>query len=225
MDFLPNKGIEYLIVIGYLLVLLPFWLLLARGSSRMPAPAAALYPAQVVRNWFRVPEGLHFHLGHAWAAPEERGLFRVGLDDFAQKLIGPLARVELPPPGTALVQGERAFRLHADSKSVGMLSPLDGTVVAVNDAVAVSPQVVSEEPYGRGWLLKVRPSHLDADLKQLLEGELARKWMEAVSESLRTGLGPDVGQVLQDGGQPVNGIARELHGDRWDEFARIYLLS
>ena len=78
------------------------------------------------------------------------------------------------------------------------------------------------QPYGAGLLFKLRPTQLALDEKKLLPGELARRWVEQPSESLAERLATKVGVVLQDGGGPVHGIARELEPERWDELCRDY---
>src|SRR3990170_7100744 len=90
MDFLPTKGVEYLLVLGYLALLVPFWwFFFGQASSRVPASArVARRLAPSPAEMFRVPEGVMFHAGHAWARPEEAGVMTVGLDDFAQQLMG-----------------------------------------------------------------------------------------------------------------------------------------
>ena len=79
-----------------------------------------------------------------------------------------------------------------------------------------------QQPYGAGVLFTVRPTQLLLDEKRLLPGEMARRWVEQASESLAARLASKAGVVLQDGGGPVNGIARELEPERWDELCRDY---
>jgi glycine cleavage system H lipoate-binding protein len=227
MDFLASKGIEYLLVLGYLAVLIPFWWVLmgARKREAAPAPARQAAAAPRPRGWFRVPQGLHYHLGHTWAAPEGGGVFRVGVDDFAQKLVGPPDAVRLPPPGTTLEQGERAWSLEAGGRRVALLSPVAGRVVAVNPALAGDPSLVSEEPYGRGWLMKVRVPRPEITLKNLLPWRVATAWMDDAAQALSARMSPELGTVLQDGGVPVAGIAREIDRERWDRVAAELLLT
>jgi glycine cleavage system H lipoate-binding protein len=84
-----------------------------------------------------VPAGVHLHPGHTWARLEPDGLVAVGADDFAHKLVGP-ARVKLPALGEHVLQGEPALELGEAERTVPMLSPVDGTVVAVNAAPAMA---------------------------------------------------------------------------------------
>ncbi len=217
------KTIEYLLAVGYLLLFVPFWRFVNGTSlpARLPARAGVRRSA----DWFLVPAWLHFHPGHMWARRDPRGLATVGLDDFACKLVGPLDSLELPPIGSSVRQGEPALRLESAGRSVAMLAPIDGTVVSVNQEALARPDAALSDPYDRGWLFRVKPEHWATSAKQLLSGGIARRWMEGVAEMLGRELHPDLGVALQDGGQPVNGIARELRGDRWNEFARTYLLS
>jgi len=227
MDFLPTKGIEYLMVIGYLLLLIPAWWMLRRGAS--PSAATAVAPARRatpgLRGWFRVPEGVLFHPGHTWAVPELGHLLKVGVDDFAQLLVGPPESIRLPAAGSALEIGERGWSFGADGKSVDLLSPVAGEVVEVNPEVIEDPSLVSRDPYGKGWLLKVRPDRPGSAFKNLMPGKIAGEWMESSAEALSAMMGRQLGTVLQDGGVPVAGLARQIDPDAWERVAAELLLT
>jgi glycine cleavage system H lipoate-binding protein len=222
MDFLPTKGIEYLIAIGYLLSLLVVW----RLAAGDPGPREAGVPSpQAARGWFHVPEGLHFHRGHSWAALEEGGVFRVGLDDFAQRLVGAPDSVDLPREGAVVEPGRAALRLRFDGQAVKVLSPVGGEVVETNPEIEGRPGLVCEDPYGRGWLFRVRVPRPAAALSNLMTGRLARAWTAEAADSLSGLMGPQLGPVLQDGGIPVSGFARELHPADWTKIAEKLLLT
>ena len=166
---------------------------------------------------------MHLHPGHTWARLEADGLVAVGADDFAHKLVGP-SRVELPRLGDHVQQGQEAFELGVGGRSVPMLSPVDGTVVAVNAAATAKGDGLSD-PYGASWLFKVKAPRLAANLRQLLTDGTARHFLEEAGERLSMRLSPELGRVLQDGGAPVHGIAQELEGDRWEPLARSFFLT
>jgi glycine cleavage system H lipoate-binding protein len=169
-----------------------------------------------------VPAGVHLHPGHTWARLEADGLVAVGVDDFAHKLVGP-ASLELPELGEHVAQGEAALEIGDADKKVPMLSPVDGTVVAVNAAARERPDAI-DDPYA-GWLFKVKPNRLAANFRQLLADGPARRFLEDAGEAVALRMSPQLATVLQDGGTPVHGIARALAGDAWDELARQHFLA
>jgi len=223
VDIFATKGIEYLLVIGFLMMLIVF----ARALLRTPAPlrAAAATGAAGRGAWFTLADERFYHQGHTWAAPEGDDIVRVGLDDFAQKLVGVPERIDLPRVGQRIEQGERGLVLSVAATPIDVLAPVSGQVLAVNEEVLRLPGLLNEDPYGRGWLLRVRVPRLAANLRNLLAGRLAQHWMEGTVVELRQRMAGDLGPVLQDGGLPVSGIARELAPDQWASVAREFLLS
>jgi glycine cleavage system H lipoate-binding protein len=242
LSIYPAKLFEYLLAVSYLLAFIPFWKYVmtpaaagvpvhvhapqraaearpARAASRAAVPAPRPSPV----GWFQVPIGVHLHPGHTWARVEADGTVTVGADDFAHKLVGP-AKASLPALGATVAQGESAFAIGDGDGSVPMLSPVDGTVVAVNRAAAEREDLL-DDPYGAGWLFQVKPRKLAANMPQLLEGAGANRFLEAASEALALRMSPELGRVLQDGGTPIDGIARAIAGDEWKALARRFFLT
>ena len=222
-DFLsayPAKLMEYGLAISYLLLFIPFWRFVQGGkrAAEVRTPAAVR-----AAGWFQVEPGVRLHPGHTWARLEMDGLVSVGLDDFAHKLVAP-ASVTLPHLGDRVAQGEPAVALCEGGRAVPMLSPVDGTVVAVNPALKDGAAALGD-PYHAGWLYKVKPSRLAANLRQLHGVAAARRMLEDASEALLRRMDPALGQVLQDGGAPVEGIARALDGEDWEALAREHFLT
>lgn len=220
-----TKAIEYGIAVAFLLLFVPFWRFVS--AEAQPALAAARVRPVLTDlvEWFRMARDVAFHPGHAWARAETPGLVAVGMDDFAQKLVGPVHAISLPTVGTRVAQGDRAWRLHVDGRAVDMVSPVDGIVSAVNHRVLESPETVGQDPYGAGWQFKVQAPRFEANQKSLLSGTLARRWLEDATDALRLRLSPDLGLALQDGGLPVDGLAHAIDDGRWDEIAREFLLT
>jgi len=232
LSIYPAKLMEYGLGVGYMLLFIPFWKYV-QGSAkpaeaRVPAHAPAMArekrpSAAPAYGWFHIPDGLKLHPGHTWARVEDDGVVTVGMTDFAQKLVGP-ARVALPAIGARVAQGEPAFEVSTGSGSVPMLSPIEGTVVAVNEAARANAETLSE-PYGKGWLFKVKAPRLARDLKQLISDNAARRFLEDAAEGLAARMSPELGRVLQDGGAPILGIGQELEGDKWTALARKSFLT
>jgi glycine cleavage system H lipoate-binding protein len=221
-DIFATKGIEYLILIGFLGALVVFWRLLSRPS---PQPALAQAPVARHHGWFEVREPLLYHPGHTWALPRPDGLFTVGVDDFAQKLLGEADTVRLPEVGAGLEQGAPGWHLRVDGKDVDLLSPVDGIVLARNEKVLAKPALLNDDPYGDGWLLKVKPTREKPNLVGLLHGDLAREWMREAEDTLRRRVSPEIGLVLQDGGVPICGIAQSVSPQGWTDLAKELLLT
>jgi glycine cleavage system H protein len=218
------KATEYLIAVTFLLLFIPFWRFVNAEVVAVPVTIRIPRWLDAVVEWFSVPSEVYYHPGHAWARADGDNLVTVGMDDFAHKLVGACA-ISLPKVGSRLGQGEKGWSLASDTKSVDMLSPVDGTVVAVNERVAAPTPASARDPYGAGWLLKVKAPRLAANTKHLLSGALARRWMEDICDTLRARMSPDLGQVYQDGGLPVDGMARDLDPANWDGIAREFFLT
>jgi glycine cleavage system H protein len=220
------KAIEYVIAVGFVFAFIAFWRFVNPPRARESRVFAGVaHRMRTLVEGFLVPEQVYFHPGHAWAKLAGDGLVTVGMSDFSQKLVGRPETIQLPDVGSPLKQGERGWRLSQDSKVIDMLSPVEGEVVAINERVLADPEQVNQDPYGEGWLLKVKVPKLSANLKNLLSGDLARKWMEGVGESLWQQTSPALGLVSQDGGIPIQGMARSLDQERWDHIAREFFLT
>ena len=220
------KMLEYGIAILFLLLFIPFWRFSQSTKPALATARVAVPKKKTESSWFPVPADRLFHRGHAWARQDADGLVTVGLDGFAARLVGPLASVALPQVGSKVGQGERGWRLMADDgKAIEMLAPVDGTIAAINTDLAKDPDAPITDPYGKGWLFRVRPDRLRANLTNLLTGQMARRWMDETVAELQARMSPGLGALAQDGGVPVSGMARVIDATDWHDLARTYLLT
>ena len=183
MDPFPTKGIEYLLIIGYLTVFVPFaWLVRRIGREAVPGRAKqpALPKPQFTRR-FQLPDALHLHRGHTWALPLGNNIVKIGMDDFAHRLIGEPMAFDLPRMGQRLEQGEKGWQVHVNGDTVDLLSPVTGEVVNVNQNALLTPARTSQDPYGHGWLMKVRVPYDRTTVRNLLPARLANVWMDESS--------------------------------------------
>ncbi len=231
LDFITmTKGIEYLIAIAFLMSFILFWRL-AMTSARPARSRGKERIGELARNLgemvggFLVPENVYFHPGHAWAKVDRSGLLSLGIDDFGQKLLGPITAIQTPPVGARVKQGERTWTFQVNGQAIDMLSPVDGEIVAVNNDVLQSPEKIHKDPFGKGWLMMVRNPEKLTNLRGLLSGIQARRWIEGVRTQLLSIANQNLGTVLADAGPLRDGIARTLDSERWMEIAKSHFLT
>jgi glycine cleavage system H protein len=123
------------------------------------------------------PEGLWA----LWLEPETGGRVRVGLTDFMQQRSGDVAFLSVRPPGTRLRAGDELAELETVKVSLSVHAPVGGTVVEVNEALDLTPEVVNEDPYGEGWLAVIEAASWEADRARLLD---ARAYLSVVRSQI-----------------------------------------
>jgi glycine cleavage system H lipoate-binding protein len=225
VDIFATKGAEYLLVIFFLAALVLFWRYMQRPARSVVISSPTAQSIGIGVSWFQLPKEIYYHPGHSWALPGTEGVVTIGVDDFAQKLIGEPNSIDLPEIGSQLEQGAPAWSFKVDDELVELLSPVDGEVIALNPRVLDSPDLINRDPYGEGWLMKVKTEKMKPNLNSLLHEKLAGAWMNITESALRQRMAGDLGAVLQDGGIPVTGIARSLSEDKWGDLVKDFLLT
>jgi glycine cleavage system H protein len=100
------------------------------------------------------PEDLKYTAEHEWVKAGE-GPVRVGITDFAQDALGDIVYVQLPEVGSKVRAGDACGELESTKSVSDLFAPVNGTVTAVNEALADQPDLVNTDPYGEGWLLDI----------------------------------------------------------------------
>jgi len=122
---------------------------------------------------FEIPDELHYSKDDEWILLEDDSV-TIGVTDFAQQQLGDIVYVELPSVGDPVVLGE-AFGVIESVKAVSdLIAPIAGQVVAINEDLVDQPEIINEECYGTGWIIKIKPSDADA-LDSLLDADGYRK--------------------------------------------------
>ena len=165
------------------------------------SPMTDSYPVQIqaVRG-YQVPDDYYFHQGHTWARVESGGYIRIGLDDFALKVLGRPDRLELPLMGQTLTQGKPGWSLARRGHQAGVLSPVDGVVMDVNPRARENPAQTGHEPYGQGWLMTVRSRNVRQTVKGLMDHIESLNWMNAETQALEDLIEDVAGPLAADGG-------------------------
>lgn len=194
-----------------------------RETASVPA-AAPMLPTYVAG--FDLPTNRNYHQGHTWAQQESPTLVRVGLDDFGARLAGKVDSIILPKRGQWLRQGQKFATLLRDGQKVDLVSPVEGEVTNVNDALLLDSSLTNTDPYGKGWFVSVVSPDLQTNFRNLLNGTLARKWMAEAASRLQTRMVPAyAGALAQDGGLAVHDLTVQMPTEKWGEVTREFFLT
>jgi len=130
---------------------------------------------------YEVREGLYYSKEWTWVKIED-GKARIGITDYAQKQLREIVFAELPSVGDEVVKGEPFGTVESVKSVSDLVAPINGKIEEVNEEVVDNPQIINEDPYGKGWLIVVSPSNLDEDLKTLMNFEESVEWHKELAE-------------------------------------------
>jgi glycine cleavage system H lipoate-binding protein len=172
---------------------------------------------------FEVPMNHYFHNGHTWARIESGGFIRIGLDDFALKVLGKADGLDLPLMGKELDQGAVGWGLKRKDNLADVLSPVDGVIVDVNDSVRENPALANREPYGDGWLFTVRHPNIKRTVQKLMDDSATLRWMGEEVATLENMVEEVAGPLAADGGFFQEDIYGNLPDLGWNRLTRAFL--
>ena len=124
------------------------------------------------------PEDLKYTAEHEWVKADGEAPVRVGITDYAQDALGDIVYVSLPDVGADLEEGAAVGELESTKSVSDVYAPLAGSVVARNDALDATPELVNSDPYGEGWLFEIVPSDAAA-VDALMDAEAYRSTVES----------------------------------------------
>ena len=179
---------------------------------------------------FKVARDHYYHYGHTWARVEYGGRVRIGIDDFALRLLGPQDEITLPGLGAIVGQNRPQAVLKRDNKEAPALSPLDGKVVAVNHKIRNQTATANKDPYGEGWLMVIQPTSLRNNLKNLFFDQEGMAWIDEEFFRLQKLMGETFGEenrykMAATGGEALADIYGEVPELGWDRLVKEFLHS
>ena len=174
---------------------------------------------------FNVARDYYYHQGHTWARVEYGGLVRVGMDDFALRLLGPQEKIELLRLGEVVAQNRPQATIGRGGHTAQPLSPVDGKVVAVNAKLIGRADTANQSPYGEGWFMVIQPTNLRRNLKNLLFGTESLAWMDDESQRLTSLLSETEGyRLAATGGDAISDIYGSVSNTDWDRLVTEFLV-
>jgi len=127
------------------------------------------------------PKEYRYTQEHEWICPEPGGKGRVGITDYAQSQLGDIVFLDLPAPGTRVTQFGKMGEIETVKAVSDLFSPASGEVLEINQAVIDDPKLVNEDPYGKGWLVRLELSQ-PAELEALMSSDEYAEFVAGLSE-------------------------------------------
>jgi glycine cleavage system H lipoate-binding protein len=180
-------------------------------------------PSYYLASGYKMASGYYYHLGHCWIRFEHGGRVRIGFDDFMVKLFGSLQFLVLPRLGATLKKDRVGLMFGRDDHRAVSLSPVTGTVLAVNHNALEQPEMLEEDPYHYGWLCIVEPDMPKRNLKGLFYSKESMQWIEQEYKKLLNLMGPEYERLAATGGQPVSDVFGNFPEVGWDLLVRTFL--
>ena len=197
----------------------------ATAEAEREAAGTPVRALPTIVSGFELPENRRYHQGHTWALQESPTLARVGIDDFGARLAGRIDSITLPKRGQWIRQGQKFATIMRDGQKAELVSPVEGEVTSVNEALLKDATLMNGDPYGAGWLVSVISPDMATNFRNLLNGSLARKWMQEAANRLQMRVPALAGVVAQDGGVAVHDLTVQLPTTKWAEITNEFFLS
>jgi len=230
VDIFDTKGIEYLFVIGYLLCLIIFWNLATRHEIIIKQIKKVI--STLSAGILRIPQGLFYNRYHTWTHLDDSGVASVGLDDFLQHITGEVTFTQLKDPDQMINKGDLLTQIDQDGKHLKIFSPISGKILASNATLNENPGIFNEDPYKKGWIYKIKPSHWRKETNSYFLAEDATNWsvkeLDRFKDFLTGGPLRNYSSepsmiLLQDGGEIRDNILSELPNEVWTDFQEEFL--
>jgi glycine cleavage system H protein len=211
---LTTKANEYLIAIGFMVIFIAFWRWLNTPHPKLVSVRKPFFES------FQIIKGIFAHPSHTWAEVVQPNLVNVRMDKFTSSVFGSIQEIELPSQGDRVYQGGKAWKIKRDGRELVQVSPVSGRVVEVNKKIVENPKLLNQESPEENWILKIAPTSLAREVRNLLSGKMLAWWNQAAKEQLVAVLVPTSYPVLQEGGEIKSDLGDELTSQQWEKIAR-----
>lgn len=172
-----------------------------------------------------VPQGYYFHAGHTWTKIEEDNSVRIGIDEFALRLMGPFDEIEAPLMGKKIMRDEASISVKRGEHRASILCPVNGVVLAVNPELRTEGGLASKSPYSEGWVMKVQPDNIREDIKTLMINQETDEFIKDQVDMLYDLIEDVSGPLAADGGDLTDDIFGKIPELGWGRLTEMFLKS
>ena len=192
-------------------------------QEQMSAQHSVSEKELVLESGFYLDESLLYYRNHMWLKLERNGKFRIGIDDFARRLMGSVNNLYLPNLGKKVDMGEFFWTANHKNGDFEFASPVEGIVDTINYDLLENPDLLTSDPYGSGWLMMVEPENISKTSGNIFKGSEAKAWMAEESRTLNSSIHSSASVTMHDGAIASEDISKNLSKDEWMVLARNHL--
>jgi glycine cleavage system H protein len=173
-----------------------------------------------------VPDGLALATNHTWLRSNRDGTVTIGLDEFLSRVIGAVEKVTLPSEGDIVAPAVAEISLGVRGHSLHLSSPMRGNVVETNLDLLKDPSLIHKDPYGMGWLVRLKAREDDGDAWGKYTVRKPLEWLKDQASLVRDFLVMNSQQgepvTMQEGGLPMDGVLQNFNEGVWRDFGRTF---
>lgn len=227
-NIFETKGIEYLVIIAFLILIVPFWMIINRRFNiKHQLSRLEVLTADVLR----IPQGFYFSKNHSWAYLEKSGLAKIGVDDFLLKVVGSAYFKPSVDKGSYVKKGQVIAEIVQDDKNMQIKSPVTGVIENINTRMVEDPALLNSDPYSKGWMYMIKPENWKTETVGCYLADEAYEWIKAelarLKDFLAVGIqktaSVPVGVAYQEGGEIRQNVLSDMDTGIWSEFQQEFL--
>lgn len=230
-NIFDTKGIEYIIIIFFLVILIPFWIFVNKKTN-VSKQIQHVFNV-LTTSILRIPQGLYFSKNHTWAYLEKSGEAKIGLDDFLLRIVGDVKVSQLKLAGETIRKGDVIAEINQNGKKLFVTSPISGEIANTNVQVSENPELVNIDPYEKGWFYLVKPTNWKNETSDSYLAEDATGWISKELERFKDFLNVSLTRysqepsmlTLQEGGELLMNPLAELQSEIWEDFQKEFLMK
>ena len=227
-NIFETKGIEYLIIIGFLILVIPFWKIITKPVVRQKLKEVVGILSEKI---LRIPRGLQYSRNHTWAHLNRSGDALIGIDDLLNHVVGKVEIDTFHESGDLIKRGDKLAELKQDGKKLEIVSPISGKLLGYNSKLGSDPTLINSEPYERGWLANIEPNSWIKESSDFITGDDAINWekneflkfKDFMTYAVQKHTGISEKLILHEGGEIIDNPLCEMGQDVWSEFQKQFL--
>jgi glycine cleavage system H lipoate-binding protein len=229
----PGKGTPAIVIILLTVVILIVAVMsidtIVRFQRRKKTPVkmTGQFSQKVLdENSLLIPKGLYYDKTHTWAFMDQNGTVKVGIDDFMQRITGPVSRIKMKEIGIKVKKGDQILSIIQNGKQLNLYAPVSGTITDQNKILDSNSSLINSSPYNDGWIYKIEPTNWARENQLLFMAEKQKQFIKNEFSRLKDFLAATFSAdtekyamvILQDGGELKDGILSNLGPEVWEDF-------